>query len=96
MVPSLNEPAGGLSTLSELQLPNTGITSLIGCLQGLRQRFRTGKISDQDIELILSSGETKFNLNYSSVWRAWDSCIVCSKSFLSGGLDVLDFWLKSM
>lgn len=62
MVPSLNGSAGGLSTpsaqnrrgnkaISKLQLPNTGVTSPIGCLEGLRQRFRTGKISDQDIEL---------------------------------------------
>lgn len=63
MVPSLNGPAGGLSTpsaqnrrgnkaISKLQLPtDTRVTSPIGCLEGFRQRFRTGKISEQDIEL---------------------------------------------
>ena len=70
MVPSLNEPPGRLSTppakdgrgnkaISELQLPNTGVTSSTGRLEGLRQRFRAEKISDQAIELILSSWRDK-------------------------------------
>ena len=54
MVPSLNEPPGRLSippakdgrgnkAISELQLPNTGVTSPTCRLEGLRQRFRAEK-----------------------------------------------------
>ena len=80
-VPGFNGSAGGLSTppaqdgrgnkaISELRLPNTGVTSSTGRLEGLSQRFRAEKISDQAIDLILSSWRDKTNSNYNSVWKA--------------------------
>ena len=104
MVTSLNEPPGRLSTppakdgrgnkaISELRLPNTGVTSSTGRLEALRQRFRAEKISDQAIELILSSWRDKTNSNYNSVWKAWESWCAATgvHPFLSGISNVLDF-----
>ena len=104
MVPGFNGSAGGLSTppaqdgrgnkaISELRLPSTGVTSSTGHLEGLRQRFRAEKISDQAIDLILSSWRDKTNSNYNSVWKAWESWCAARgvHPFLSTISDVLDF-----
>ena len=105
MVPGFNGSAGGLSTppaqdgrgnkaISKLQLPNTaGVTSSTSCLEGLKQRFRAEKISDQAIDLILSSWRDKTNSNYNSVWKAWESWCAARgvHPFSSAISDVLDF-----
>jgi len=54
-------------------LPNSGGTSPVGRLEGLRQRFREKKISDQAVDLILSSWRDKTDANYNSAWKAWES-----------------------
>ena len=61
------------SSISQLRLPNSGGTSPVGRLEGLRQRFREKKISDQAVDLILSSWRDKTNANYNSAWKAWES-----------------------
>ena len=104
MVLTFNGFAGGLFTppaqggrdnkaISELQLPNTGVTSSTGHLEGLRQRFRAEMISDQAIDLILSSWRDKTNSNYNSVWKAWESWCAARgvHPFLSAISNVLDF-----
>ena len=84
LVPNLVGIAGGLpsppatgsgnyNTLSQLQLSNSGSSSSTGRLEGLRQRFRVEKISDQAIDLILSSWRDKTNTNYNLVWKSWES-----------------------
>ena len=52
---------GGNKAISKLQLPNTGVTFPTGRLEGLRQRFRMERFSDQAIDVILSSWRDKTN-----------------------------------
>ena len=89
MAPSLNEPADGHSTPPAQNSSNKAISKLQ--LQGLPPQLVAWRIlgrdsepekSDQAMTSYCLLGETKVNLNCSSVWRAWDSCMVWSKKYI--------------
>ena len=81
-----------MNGISQLRLPNSGGTSPVGRLEGLRQRFREKNISNQAIDLISSLWRDKTNANYNSVWRAWSRCLARGiYPFATDISSVLDF-----
>ena len=68
-------------------------TTIASRLEGIRERLKSKKVSNQAIELILHSWQNKTNANYDSIWKSWEAYCQSKDTcpFLADVSDILDF-----
>ena len=79
-------------TLSQLHRNGEVRSSTTSHLEGIRERLKSKKVSNQAIDFILHSWRDKTNANYDSAWKSWEAYCQSKDTcpFLADVTDILD------